>query len=116
MPALSSTGLSFRPNSLATWIHQLRSLSSVESNSSYNGTDKALPTAAADPDQNPATKLIAFFEEAFQTDKGAGGNGIEFETEETEKLAPALRQSPLIIESGLSRKVVGVGIERWKEE
>lgn len=36
--------------------------------------------------------------------------------EEAEKLAPALRQSPLIIESGLLREMVEVGIERWKEE
>lgn len=111
LPALSSAGLSFRPVSLATWLHQLRKLSS--SVSSDNGTGKAVQTAAANPNQNPAIKLVEFFEKTFQTDKEAGGEGVKFEIGEAEKAAPALRQAPLIIESGLLGKMVRGWLGRW---
>ena len=114
LPALSSAGLSFRPISFTTWIHQLRILSSLSG--SDNGIDKAPSTAAADPNRNPAIKLVGFFEETFQTDMEVGEHGIKFETGEAEKLAPALRHSPLIIESGLLRKMVERWMEKWKEE
>ena len=114
LPALSSAGLSFRPTSFTTWIYQLRILSLLSG--SDNGTDKAPTTAAADPNQNPAIKLVGFFEENFQTNKGVGEDGIKFETGEAEKLAPALQQAPLIIESGLLGKMVEGWMEKWKEE
>ena len=114
LPALSSAGLSFRPRSLATWLHQLRKLSSTAyPHSSSNG---ATTPAAADPDQNPAIKLISFFEESFQDNNGeAGGDlGIRFETKDAEEVAPALRDAPLVIESGLLRKMVEAWKEKWK--
>ena len=110
LPALSSAGLSFRPRSLATWLHQLRKLSSAQLNDTSNG----VTAAAADPDHNPAIKLISFFEESFQDNSEVGDSGIRFETKEAEKIAPALHDTPLIIESGLLKKMVDAWMEKWR--
>ena len=116
LPALSSAGLSFRPKSFATWLHQLRKLSTTQPNGSSNGsTNEAVITAAADPNQNPAIKLVSFFEENFQSNsEAAADTGIRFETAEAEKAAPALHDAPLVIESGLLKKMMDVWMEKWK--
>ncbi|KAL6720006.1 hypothetical protein ACLMJK_001927 [Lecanora helva] len=115
LPALSTAGLSFRPKSLATWLHQLRKLSSADANITKEGTE-VIPTAAADPSQNPAIKLVSFFEESFQDNsEAAPGSGIRFETGEAERKSPALKNAPLVIESGLLKKMVDVWMERWRE-
>lgn len=118
LPALSSAGLSFRPKTLATWLHQLHKLSSTQSNSSGNDANRQkaepAPTAAADPNQNPAIKLVGFFEESFQDNSEAGDSGIRFETGEAENMAPALHDAPLVIESGLLKKMVDAWMEKWK--
>ena len=120
LPALSRAGLSFRPKSLATWLHQLRTLSSTPSTTSNKSTNnatsaaEATPTPAADPSQNPAIKLVSFFAEGFadQSDVAAE-SGIRFETGEAEKKAPALHAAPNVIESGLLGKMVDVWMEKW---
>ncbi|KAL8940475.1 MAG: hypothetical protein Q9216_002804 [Gyalolechia sp. 2 TL-2023] len=116
LPALSSAGLSFRPTSFATWIHRLRSFSLPESNSSVDSSKETRSNAAADPNQNPAIKLVDFFEGSFQTDNAVGGAGIIFDTKEAQSAAPALRQAPMIIESGLLAKMVEAWMRKWKAE
>ncbi|KAL8840582.1 MAG: hypothetical protein Q9170_001268 [Blastenia crenularia] len=116
LPALSSAGLSFRPTQLATWVHQLRSLSLTESITEDNNTDKSLLTAASDATRNPAIKLIDFYEDAFQNENALGNAWIKFETKEAQRRAPALRHTPKITESGLLTKMVGAWMQRWKVE
>ena len=114
LPALSSAGLSFRPVSPEIWMHQLRLFSSMQSKS--GDSDITVNEAAADPTQNPVVKLAEFFEENFLTDgeEGEGGTRVVFETEEAEKMASALREAPLVVESALLGKMVGVWLEKWK--
>lgn len=107
LPALSRAGISFRPVSLATWIHQLRNLSLTETGDATNSA------AAADPDRNPAIKLVDFIEKSFQTDDAARESEIKFESKETQGVAPALRQAPMVIESGLLAKMVKAWLQRW---
>lgn len=107
LPALSRAGISFRPVSLATWIHQLRNLSLTETGDATNSA------AAADPDRNPAIKLVDFIEKSFQTEDSARESEIKFESKETQRVAPALRQAPMVIESGLLAKMVKAWLQRW---
>ena len=114
LPALSAAGLSFRPVSTETWLHQLRRFSSMQPES---GTDKPMITeAAADPEQNPAIKLVDFFEETFLTDeaKGDGGSSVVFETGEAQKMASTLREAPGVVESGLMKKMLEAWMQKWK--
>ncbi|KAI4222337.1 MAG: hypothetical protein L6R36_006221 [Xanthoria steineri] len=112
LPALSAAGISFRPVSLATWIHRLRNLSLTEPG------DKAISAAAAaaDPGRNPAIKLVDFIERSYQTDDAARTSGVKFETKETRRVAPALEQAPKVIESGLLAKMVEAWLQRWVPE
>lgn len=135
LPALSAAGLSFRPVSFETWVHRLRSLSldisstthhllrtpttasDTTTSSSSPSTSDTSKTPAANPLQNPALKLVDFFEGPFQSDNAAGGGkGIKFETEGARKVANALRDAPKIIESGLLGKMVSAWLQRWREE
>lgn len=112
LPALSSAGLSFRPVTFVTWIYQLRKLSTAQVKKSSNDTEP--PNPAEDPNQNPAIKLVDFFEENFQPADGSAGGGIRFETAEAERAAPALRETPSVIGSGLLEKMLRVWMEKWK--
>lgn len=111
LPALSAAGISFRPVSLATWIHRLRNLSLTEP-----GDKTISAAAAADPGRNPAIKLVDFIERSYQTDDAARTSGVKFETKETQRVAPALEQAPKVIESGLLAKMVEAWLQRWAPE
>ena len=111
LPALSAAGISFRPVSLATWIHQLRNLSLTEP-----GDNPISAAAAADPGRNPAIKLVDFIERSYQTDDAARTSGVKFETMETRRVAPALGQAPRVIESGLLAKMVEAWLQQWAPE
>lgn len=105
--ALHTTDLSaFENVPFSHWLAQLRNLS-VTPPSLTGG----IISAAADPNCNPAIKLVDFFADNF-----AGNNAdseIVFETGEAEKASPALRNAPGVIESGLLGKMVEVWMEKW---
>ena len=127
LPALAATGLSFRPIPFAEWTQQLRTLSSGPSKTNTqapkfgsNGTNgEILPreaAAAADPEQNPALKLIDFFERDFAPrEQGAAGVGkIVFDIEAAVGASPALRDAPDVLGSGLLEKMMGVWMGKWR--
>lgn len=117
LPALSSAGLSFRPVSLVTWVHQLRSLSLLDSshNSDDNEDGASLPVAA-DPTQNPALKLIDFFEGIFLAGNAAGKQEIDFDTAKAREAAAALRQAPHVVTSGLLAKMLEAWMKKWRKD
>lgn len=106
-PALHATELpAFETVPFENWLAQLRNLS-VTTFSVTGG--KA--SEAAHPNRNPAIKLVEFFAANF-----AGNNAdseIVFESDEAEKVSPALRNAPKVIESGLLGKMVEVWIGKW---
>ncbi|KAI4265985.1 MAG: hypothetical protein L6R38_009031, partial [Xanthoria sp. 2 TBL-2021] len=63
LPALHHAGLSFSPVPTKTWLQRLRSFSQTDSSSSSssnttNKTNESSASAAADPEKNPALKLL----------------------------------------------------------
>ena len=82
-------------------MHQPRRFSSMQSKSGDSVV--TVNEAAVDPTQNPAIKSVEPFEQNFLTDgeEREGGTGVVFETEEAEKMASALREAPLVVESGV---------------
>lgn len=106
--ALRTTKLSaFENVPFQKWLAQLRSLS-VTSPSLTGGGEIS---AAADPNRNPAIKLVDFFAENFAGDNA--GSEIVFETGEAEKASPALRNAAKVIESGLLAKMAEFWMEKW---
>ncbi|KAL8933717.1 MAG: hypothetical protein Q9216_006236 [Gyalolechia sp. 2 TL-2023] len=104
LPALHATKLSFQPVPTTTWLERLRSLASSNST-----TDPA-----ADPDKNPALKLIQYYESAFLRDEQRDGR-VEFEIEESLRRCRSLREVEDVVESGLMGKMVGWWMGRWEE-
>lgn len=105
--ALHTTALSaFENIPFNQWLAHLRNLSVTPSPLTGGKT-----STAADPNRNPAIKLVDFFADNF-----AGKNvdsEVVFEIGEAEKRSPALRNAPKVIESGLLRKMVEVWMEKW---
>ena len=105
--ALHATNLSaFEDLSFKDWLAHLRSLSATTA--SCINTNRS---EAADPQRNPAIKLVDFFAEGF-ADKTAGSE-IVFEISMAEEASAALRNAPKVIESGLLKKMVEVWMKRW---
>ena len=111
LPALSGLGIAFKPISVAAWTSQLRALASAPS-----GVDAA---AAADPERNPAVKLVGYFESSLEGREGADDGANEeqwrvvFEIEGAKRDSRALRETPKIVESGLLGKMVARWMEKW---
>ena len=105
--ALHATELSaFEIIPFKNWLARLRSLS-VATTSFTN--DKM--REAADPNRNPAIKLVDFFAVNFAENNT--GSGILFETSVAEKASSTLRSAPKVIESGLLGKMVEVWMKNW---
>ena len=107
LPALHAAGLHFETVSTETWLQRLRSLAS---------TSASLPdkeAAAADPDQNPALKIIQYYESAFRKDE-EGGERLRFEIENSMRDSGSLRKAPNIVECGLVTKMVEWWMGRWE--
>ncbi|KAL9043026.1 MAG: hypothetical protein Q9214_003616 [Letrouitia sp. 1 TL-2023] len=81
-------------------------------NNDHHPADLTTTVAAADPEQNPALKLIDFFEESYAHEPQGGG--ITFAIEEAEKASPSLRNMEPVIESGLLEKMLSVWMGKWK--
>ncbi|KAL8707032.1 MAG: hypothetical protein Q9225_007868, partial [Loekoesia sp. 1 TL-2023] len=86
LPALRAAGLSFDSVPTETWLQRLRSLASPSSSSSSTHEKQA----AADPDRNPAIKLIQYYESSFSRDEEKDGR-VEFEIENSMRGSASLR-------------------------
>ena len=110
LPAIHATEFpAFEPVAFDIWLAQLRNMSVTTSSSTGSKTSEA-----ADPNQNPAIKLVDFFAGNFT------GNNLEsevvFEIEGAQEASPALRNAPKVMESGLLEKMIKVWMGRWKGE
>lgn len=72
--------------------------------------------SAANPEKNPAIKLVDFFETMFAEKKDDASDEIVFEIGKAEKKSPALRNAPGVVESGLVGKMVAKWMEKWEGE
>jgi len=106
LPALSHAGLSFAPVPKSTWLHQLRSLSQSSSKND---------NPAADPERNPALKLIDHFEKMFGIE-GTGGGKVGFEIGKAVEDSRSLRESSSVLKSGLIEKTLRWWMARWEQE
>lgn len=119
LPALHRAGLSFTPVPTETWLQRLRSFSQTDPSSSSNAaniTDKSNSSAAAaDPDRNPALKLLQYYERTFGGGKDEARDGrVEFEIGAAKKDSATLRRAEDVVRSGLVRKMVGWWMGRWE--
>lgn len=106
LPALSHAGLSFTPVPTSTWLHQLCSLSQSSSKND---------NPAADPERNPALKLIDHFEKMFGIE-GTGGGKVGFEIGKAVEDSRSLRESSSALKSGLIEKTLRWWMARWEQE
>ena len=110
LPALANAGLSFSPVSFKTWIDKLHSLASARADS------KRTAQPAADPNKNPAIKLVDFFDNYFAGEGGDEDRRVVLDISEAEKVSTALKNSPDVIESGLVDKMLKVWLAKWNDE
>ncbi|KAL9617569.1 MAG: hypothetical protein Q9160_007639 [Pyrenula sp. 1 TL-2023] len=130
LPALKELGMHFETVPFSTWIERLRKLAAqttiAEEKNDTNGKNELsqngehpaeLKTtiAAADPEQNPALKLVDFFEESYSGDHAQQSGGVTFAIDEAAKASPSLRNMEGVIESGLLGKMLDVWMRKWKE-
>ena len=104
LPALHKSSLPpFENVPFETWIARLRGLSAL-TNSRGD---------AADPEKNPALKLVDFLAGHFSGDKG--GWDVEFETGVAEWVCEALMEGEYVVGRGRGGKMVGVWMEKWEK-
>ncbi|KAL8738447.1 MAG: hypothetical protein Q9181_000761 [Wetmoreana brouardii] len=103
LPALRSAGLDFQTIPVEEWVKRLRLLSSQPSSAN----------PAADPDQNPALKLLQYYESSFTGRDEEKDGRIEFEIEKAKRDSRALRDAPDVVASGLVEKMVRWWMSRW---
>ena len=133
LPALKSSGLHFEIVPFPQWIDRLRKLAAQTStadaskHSTLDGGDKydkdsttvaasKAELAAADPELNPALKLVDFFEDSYsgkQTQQDGAG-GVIFAIDEAEKASPSLKNTEDVIACGLVGKMLDVWMRKWK--
>ena len=104
-PALLKTALpAFETVPFDEWLARLRSLSDTADTAGE----------AADPNRNPAIKLIEVFASDFAGNKVH--TEVVFETEKAMQMSPALRSAPKVIESSLLEKMVEKWMKKWGKE
>ncbi|KAI9745045.1 MAG: hypothetical protein M1818_001323 [Claussenomyces sp. TS43310] len=98
---LRAAGLAFRTVPFADWLLLLQ---------------RSATAAAADVQvQNPAIKLVDFFERSYGADNaGLEDRGIAFETAAARRHCVALRSPPRIIEDGYLKAFLAVWLRRWR--
>ena len=130
LPALAATGVSFKSVAFADWIQQLRKLSSNPNKTDskepgYGSNEMSYqndPTreAAADPERNPALKLIDFFERDFAPSDDGGSSlsdgRVILDIDGAVKASKVLESAEHVLRSGLLEKMVGYWMGRWKKE
>ena len=105
--ALHATKLpAFEEISFKDWLTHLRSLSAIAA-----ACININRSEAANPNRNPAIKLVDFFAEGFADEMG--GSKIVFEISMAEEASTALRNASKVTESGLLEKMVEVWMKSW---
>lgn len=103
LPALHATTLpAFKSVPTEKWLQHLRTLAA-----SSSSTDPA-----ANPDKNPAIKLIQFYESDFLRDEAKDGR-VEFEIGESMSSCGSLKAVEDVVGSGLMTKMVEWWMGRW---
>ncbi|KAI9642093.1 hypothetical protein NHQ30_009964 [Ciborinia camelliae] len=97
LPLLKSSGLNFTPSSTSIWLAKLR--------------ESANTTAA---DQNPAVKLLEYYERAYG--KGNAVGTVEFETGKAERDSESLRNTPDLVKEGYVDKFMETWLKSWGEK
>ncbi len=118
LPALATAGLSFNSVPFAEWLQQLRALSSNSiqihkdereyGNNQTNRRGQA-QEAAADLEQNPALKLVDFFEEDLKCSGDESGGRVVFDIKSALEASPTLRTGNILLRVGCLRKWFGSG-------
>lgn len=93
---LHASGLHFTSKPFVEWLSLLK--------------DSATKGEEAD---NPAVKLLEYFETNYSAQENLAGEGIRFETGAAERDSLALKEAPRCIKGGLVRKFIGRWMERW---
>ena len=100
-PTLRKTALpAFETVPFDKWLARLRSLSDTAGTAGE----------AADPNRNPALKLIDVFASEFAGNKIH--SEVVFEIEKAKQMSSALRKAPKVVESEL----LGMTVERWMKK
>ncbi|KAL8666683.1 MAG: hypothetical protein Q9202_001221 [Teloschistes flavicans] len=107
LPALHAAGLEFDIVAFEEWHQRL---------SSFSISSKSSTTEAADPDRNPALKLLQYYDSAFTGKDEKKDGRVVFEIEKAMRDSGALRGAEDVIESGMVGKMVGSWMERWVKE
>ncbi|KAI4098391.1 MAG: hypothetical protein LQ339_006446 [Xanthoria mediterranea] len=99
LTSLRASGLRFHPVPFPDWLSLLQKSAANK----------------ADDRNNPAVKLLPYFETNYHRAEklGGGGAGIRFATGLAERDSLALREAPRCVEAGLVGKFVGRWMERW---
>ena len=114
LSALASTNLlPFTPVPTSTWLARLKFLSQP---TSQNANDPA-----ANPERNPALKLVEHFERTFgrvgkvgvETGYGRGGERLDFEIGKAMSDSRVLSGSRSVLEGDMVAKTVAWWLERW---
>lgn len=96
---LRSFGLDFETVPFSAWLQQMKA-------SAANG----------DEVQNPAIKLIEYFETSYGGLGGTAEEDVEFKTTAAERDSAALRCAPRMIEDGYVKKFLRTWMGRWSVE
>lgn len=101
LPVLRRTGLEFEIVSPEIWLTQLREYSETSS------AEEALR-------ENPAVKLLGYFEELVSGQKDMQRSGeVSFDTRVAQSLSRSLREAPDVLEQGLVEKFVSRWLKTW---
>ena len=101
LTSLRASGLPFHPVPFPDWLSLLQKSAAADE--------------ADDRNNNPAVKLLPYFETNYQRAEnlGGGGAGIRFATGLAERDSLALREAPRCVEAGLVGKFLGRWMEKW---
>ncbi len=104
LPTLAGLGFKFDSVPFTQWLNHLQSLQEDPKEVSNNGSAGS-GSLAIDPSHNPAIKLIEYLRNGFHDDS----RYTVFEITEAQRRSAALRNAPMVVQSGL----VGLMVKRW---
>ncbi|KAL8765542.1 MAG: hypothetical protein Q9209_007413 [Squamulea sp. 1 TL-2023] len=93
---LRACGLEFNSKPFAEWLSLLKE-------SASNGEEE----------NNPAVRLVDYFEKNYGDDAELVGEGVRFETTAAREDSQALREAPDVVGSGLVKRFVEQWMKRW---
>lgn len=94
LPLLKSAGLVFTPSPISIWLAKLR--------------ESANTTTV---EQNPAVKLVEYYERAYG--KGNPGGKVDFEIGKAERDSETLRNAPDLVKDGYIERFLETWLKSW---